>query len=148
MAFINAQTIKKLRRVRAQAYDDLLLFRVMSGVQDTGAPDTWLLPDGSAVPDAWGRVNTDPARVAVVANKVLMSGNFAWLPTADRSFVQLGMVEGAEAAFACSDEFYSVVSGARMWSVKDDLQLRVIRISLARSTGEMVLILGKVRDDF
>ena len=148
MAFINASMVKLLRRSREAFYDDVLLLQVMSGVKDTGTPRQWNLPDGSLVNDAWGRTNTDPVRRAVSAQKVLLSGNFTWLPASDRSFSQIGMIEGAEAAFACSDEFYSVVSGVRMWSLMDETQLRVIRISLAKNTGEMVLVLGKVRDDF
>lgn len=148
MAVINAQMIKALRRTRSLYYDDLLVLRVASGVKDTGVPDMWTLPDGSVVPDAWSRVNTDPTRQGVVAQKILMSGNFSWLPTADRSFVEVGMVEGAEAVFTCSDQLFQVVSGSRTWAVMENTQLRVIRMSLARSTGEMILILGKTRDDF
>ncbi len=148
MVMVNAQMVKLLRRAREQHYDDLLVLRVMSGEKDTGAPNTWLLPDGSSAVDAWKRPNIDPTRVAVAAQKVLISGNFTWLPVSDRSFVQIGMVEGAEAAFACSDEFFPVVSGARMWSVMDGTQLRIVRISRAKNTGEMVLVLGKVRDNF
>jgi hypothetical protein len=148
MAFVNAQMVKLLRNAREKFYDDILVMHVMSGVKDTGAPEQWTLPGGATVNDAWSRTNTDPTRQAVVTQKILLSGNFTWLPAADRSFVQVGMFEGAEAAFSCSDEFYPVVSGARMWSVVDGTQLRIIRISLANNTGEMVLVLGKTRDDF
>jgi hypothetical protein len=148
MSFLNPSLIKILRRSREKFYDDVLQLYAMSGVQDTGSPKNWTLPDGSQVPDAWGRTELDKTRQGVVAKKILVSGNFTWLPVADRNFQQIGMVEGAEAAFACSDEFYPVISGARMWSVMDEQQLRVIRISKAESTGEIVLILGKTRDDF
>ena len=148
MPFIAEKLRNRLRRSRKKFYDDVVEFKIFSG-SDTltdGTVQTYTGATG-AITDAWDRPSIDPTRFTVIQKSIVVSGTFSWLPALDRRAVPAGMAEEGEAVFACSDEFYQVLSGERLYAVRDDQQLEVVRMTPARTTGETVIVLGRTRQD-